>query len=784
MYKFVPKIINYLYIAFFSFLFFVAIPTSVQAATITWDGGGSTNNWSEDANWSGDTEPGTGDLAYFDGTSTKNAIINTNIDVGGLDIDDGYTGIISAASGVDINIRGGGFVQLDGTFTSTNANMTLSGDNFIIDGGVFNHNNGTVRLRGDHGHTVNVEVTENFYNLTFDPQCNVVHFGLAAGTNLTVLNTLTLDNNSCFGANSFINGSGMITAKSNINLAHFGYKGGATLLIDGTGDQTITGENDANNYMPSININKSSGTLYFVNNVSFGNDFTYTNGNYNSGSGTFYFSPDHNQTTNITGSFSAPNITFSDQCVAAYVVINSGDTLTATGNVTAAGPCFGVFIYGQLNIQGNFTVTDLVGGTVAITLTGTNNQTINIASSLPDGVFAINKSSGTVTLASNINFDGSGQDLTITSGTLDMSTYNLTVNDVLTVNGGLKQGTGTLTVGGDVTVGSTGTFFNNSTGDMSFAGGKGVTNNGYIKWAGNGTCGGADDISISRSGSGQVTLSGSGIWKVYDITLATNSAFTASPALTFYSSTIGSGQTGITNNTTCPSEFVWVGNTSTDWGTASNWAGNAVPGSGDVAIFDGTTSNNASINSSINIAGIQIIGSYTGTITQSGSNTITIGSSGWTQSTGTFTGGSGNITIQSGGDFTLNGGTFTSTSGILTIGDDLTINGGTFTHNSGTIRFGAGADNAGTISGTATFYNVTIAPDNAFASAVLTLNTGSSFTVTGLLTFASGFNSQIILEGSGTLAAQGNITTTATNSYGGEGVLSQVDSRSINLLVP
>lgn len=36
---------------------FLYSPKFVAAATITWDGGGGTNNWSEDANWSGDVEP-------------------------------------------------------------------------------------------------------------------------------------------------------------------------------------------------------------------------------------------------------------------------------------------------------------------------------------------------------------------------------------------------------------------------------------------------------------------------------------------------------------------------------------------------------------------------------------------------------------------------------------------------------------------------------------------------------------------------------------------------------
>ena len=53
---------------------YFAQPTS--ALNRTWDGGGATQNWSDAANWSGDVIPGSGDIAVFDGTSTKNAIID------------------------------------------------------------------------------------------------------------------------------------------------------------------------------------------------------------------------------------------------------------------------------------------------------------------------------------------------------------------------------------------------------------------------------------------------------------------------------------------------------------------------------------------------------------------------------------------------------------------------------------------------------------------------------------------------------------------------------------
>jgi hypothetical protein len=112
-----------------------------------------------------------------------------------------------------------------------------------------------------------------------------------------------------------------------------------------------------------------------------------------------------------------------------------------------------------------------------------------------------------------------------------------------------------------------------------------------------------------------------------------------------------------------------------------------------VAVFDHrcTTGCNATINVSPNITGIQMKTGYTGTITQSGANTITLAASGWTIDAGTFVGNTGAITLNQ-GLFTMTGGSFQSTSGTLRVNKTTAVNtapfsitGGTFTHNSGIV---------------------------------------------------------------------------------------------------
>ncbi len=73
---------------------------SAQAAIVTWDGGGADNNWNTVANWVGDVAPGTADVATFDATSVKNATVNANISVAGINLAGTYTGTITHAAEV------------------------------------------------------------------------------------------------------------------------------------------------------------------------------------------------------------------------------------------------------------------------------------------------------------------------------------------------------------------------------------------------------------------------------------------------------------------------------------------------------------------------------------------------------------------------------------------------------------------------------------------------------------------------------------------------------------
>ncbi len=165
--------------------------------------------------------------------------------------------------------------------------------------------------------------------------------------------------------------------------------------------------------------------------------------------------------------------------------------------------------------------------------------------------------------------------------------------------------------------------------------------------------------------------------------------------------------------------YTWMGLVGSNWNGASNnfcgsvtspgfsgvCAGGGRPTSAstptEIAVFNSFCSSNCSptITTAQVMYGLDVDSSYTGTITQGTTNTITIGPGGFYLRGGNFVGGSGNITVGTAGVACDNTnmamsvtttGSFTSTSGILRINmGDFTMTPGTFNHNNGTVNMHA-----------------------------------------------------------------------------------------------
>ena len=170
-----------------------------QAATVTWDGGGSDTNWSTAANWTTDTAPSSTDIVIFDGTSVTSSVIDGGFHgtVTGVQILSGYTGSIpqnrsltvtgafimgtstagiflGGTTTIDIN---GEFTLRAGTFRATSATTSIA-SHFLPTGGTFEHNNGTIEWDGGVDPTIiNINTDLTLANLTINKTTSSIGMG-------------------------------------------------------------------------------------------------------------------------------------------------------------------------------------------------------------------------------------------------------------------------------------------------------------------------------------------------------------------------------------------------------------------------------------------------------------------------------------------------------------------------------------------------------------------------------------------------------------------------------
>ncbi|MDP1815424.1 MAG: hypothetical protein Q8K92_13330, partial [Leadbetterella sp.] len=207
----------------------------------------------------------------------------------------------------------------------------------------------------------------------------------------------------------------------------------------------------------------------------------------------------------------------------------------------------------------------------------------------------------------------------------------------------------------------------------------------------------------------------------------------------------------------------WVGTAPGSWNSVANWSnvsggapGFSIPGLSDIAIFDGGSITDCTIDINVNVLGFTINALYAGKIGINPGVTTTVASSGFSQAGGTFTGTNGNISIN--GAFTLSGGIFTATTGTLQITTGYNYTAGTFNHNNGTVSFST----TQTISGNTAFYNLIFVSNGG----IYTIASGTTISSSNNVTI-SGIQSYTI--NTGILEINGDLTllATANNSING-----------------
>jgi hypothetical protein len=111
-----------------------------------WDGSGTTNNWSEAANWDDGAVPSDSTPILFNATSIKNATVNGNTTAASLTLDAGYTGAVIL--GGDLTVSGDVTLNSGTLDVSTNDCPISIGGNFARTSGTFTPRGGTVTFNG------------------------------------------------------------------------------------------------------------------------------------------------------------------------------------------------------------------------------------------------------------------------------------------------------------------------------------------------------------------------------------------------------------------------------------------------------------------------------------------------------------------------------------------------------------------------------------------------------------------------------------------------------------
>jgi autotransporter-associated beta strand protein len=520
------------------------------------------------------------------------------------------------------------------------------------------------------------------------------------------------------------------------------------------------------------------------------------------------------------------------------LVKNDAGTLTLSGANTYSGGT--TLNTGTLTANNNSAL-----GTGALTINGgalasTNSSTVNNTITLNNnaglsgittggtltqtgGSYTLNLANATQSGAVNLSEGNTGRTLTaeVDSGTSTIS--GIIANGGSGAGGLTKTGNGTLVLGGTntytgttainagtVQLGGSNVFANTSSLNL---GANGTLNlNGFSNQVGNLTAAGGATLDFGpQTGANTFVFSTytaptSGVlvvnnWQQGTDTLATTVA--GQNVSTVYLSGYGiASENTTTSSTIFGSDYlltplaqtgvVWNGNTSANWGTGTNWTGNAAPTATQIAVFDitGAARTAVTLDGANSVAGLKFAASAA-PYTISGANTLTLAGalpyiqqqSASNETLGFSTLALGNNTvadITSTGNLTINSvvsGAYDlirdgTGAGRLILNGANTFTGGLFINNGivqagNTAALGTGAT---TISaGAALELNGAISPTNAISVSGTGVgvagaihDVGGTNTLSGVITETG--DTTIAADTGATLNLTGNLTGTNTNT--------------------
>jgi hypothetical protein len=479
---------------FFLVVLLGVAPQPVDAAIVTWDGGGDDgtcsgagtgDNWSCGLNWSTDSVPTAADVATF--SSTADAVdIDSAVSVLGVNITSGFTGVITQNASVTVGTSD--WIQAGGTFTGGAFTMDLN-DAFTLTGGTFTapsgttthagafthttstgtfaHNSGTWTFDGTTSPTINVNSTETFNNITINKPSASATLTISTNDTLISSGTTTLTDgqvNSSVGGGIRVDGS----------LVHgAGFDGGTGVMRLNVAQAFSP---TSGGVMPGLNLIDagSSFTGLGVGTTTFEGPVTATPGTFNAGAGTIEFQSSLT-TTPSTFSHNSGTVLFGGSGDSNLDLSGTVDFYNFTINKTAATG--GVNIFGDDVAVANNAVTltngELDGSTSGGSVIGVLEAptAATVASTFDGGTGQLRLTAG-ISLTPATGAVLPGIDLAHASSSLTGPGAATTITfegPVETGPGTFNAGLGTVAIQRNLTVNTAGTF-NHDLGTVTFSG--------------------------------------------------------------------------------------------------------------------------------------------------------------------------------------------------------------------------------------------------------------------------------------------------------------------------
>jgi CSLREA domain-containing protein len=404
------------------------------SVTKTWDGGASTNNWGDAANWNVDGVPLSTDNVDLTGANT------ININVAAV-----ANNLLLNNAGLTLTINSGSSLAISGALTLTSGTLNM-GTNTVSGAGSFTLSSGgnlgigsTAGITSS-GATGNVQVTGA---RSFSTAANYTYNGTSAqatGNGLpATVNNLTINNSAGVTLTATVAVSSDLTVTAGtLDLSTFTanrVSAGGTLTVSSGATLKIGGTNTlpANYSTHSIGATSTieySGTTQSVAVLNSAQNYGHLT---ISGSGTKTLAGTNNVAGDLTvsaGTFDLGSFTANRASAGGTLTISSGATLKIGGTNT---------------LPSNFSAHS-IGSTSTIEYGGTTQSVVVLNSSQNYGHLTIS-GSGTKTLAGTNNVAG---DLTISAGTFDFSSF--------TANRASAGGTLSVTNGAGLKIGGTNGF--------------------------------------------------------------------------------------------------------------------------------------------------------------------------------------------------------------------------------------------------------------------------------------------------------------------------------------